>query len=118
MHDLFLDRQDERIDPMRPYFKEKLFQPPVVQAEVADIWANRGFTCYLYVDPPGQEWNDFVHRTNELVTVINGQLNLLAERKNFVLNVGDEVFIPYGVRHSVKNTSSENTSWLFGYDDF
>ena len=117
MHDLFLDRQDERIDPMRPYFKEKFFQPPVVQAEVADIWANRGFTCYLYVDPPGQEWNDFTHRTNELVTVINGQLNLLAERKNFVLNAGDEVFIPYGVRHSVKNSSSENTSWLFGYDD-
>ena len=102
---------------MSPYINEKLFQTPVMQAEVANIWANRGFTCYLYVDPPGQEWNNFVHRTNELVTVISGQLNLQAERKKFVLNVGDELFIPSGVRHSVKNTSPENTSWLFGYDD-
>ncbi|MGE5778348.1 MAG: hypothetical protein ACM30D_03465 [Hyphomicrobiales bacterium] len=34
----------------------------------------------------------------------------------FVAEPGDEVFIPKGVLHSVKNVHVTATRWLYGYD--
>jgi len=39
-----------------------------IQAE----WAARGFSCDLWIDPPGRCWEDFIHDTNELVSVLKG----------------------------------------------
>ncbi len=33
-----------------------------------------------------------------------------------VAEPGDEVFIPKGARHSVKNIHVATTQWLYGYD--
>jgi quercetin dioxygenase-like cupin family protein len=33
-----------------------------------------------------------------------------------VVEPGDELFIPKGVRHSVKNIHAGVTRWLYGYD--
>jgi quercetin dioxygenase-like cupin family protein len=96
--------------------KRKLFQPPVNQEEIGNLWKDRGFSCHLYVDKPGQEWNDFIHSTNELVTVIHGRLQLIVGKEEITLNVGDELFIPARERHSVKNIFDRETKWLFGYD--
>jgi len=70
----------------------------------------------VFTDPPGREWNDFVHATNELVTVIVGKLRLMIGTEEIIAEPGDEVFIPKGVCHSVKNVSSSTTHWLYGYD--
>jgi quercetin dioxygenase-like cupin family protein len=72
----------------------------------------RGYSCDLFVDPPDREWNDFVHARNELVTVAEGQV----AGSLFVAEPGDEVFIPKGVLHSVKNVHVTATRWLYGYD--
>ena len=41
---------------------------------IADDWDRRGFTCDLWVDGPGQQWNDFVHDTDEVVVVVEGEM--------------------------------------------
>ena len=92
------------------------FAAPVEQRAVAQDWSARGFSCQLFVDPPGREWNDFVHRSNELVTVLEGQLRMTVAGRDLVLEPGDELFIPKDARHSVKNIHRGTTRWLFGYD--
>ena len=92
------------------------FPPPVKRDDVASNWKSRGYDCHHFSDPPGQEWNDFVHQTNELVTVVDGQLELTVGNQTVFVQPGDEIFIPRGVTHSVRNCSNTNTSWLFGYD--
>jgi hypothetical protein len=39
----------------------------VDQAAIERSWRERGFSCGLWVDPPGQVWADYVHDTDELV---------------------------------------------------
>jgi len=62
-------------------------------------WRERGFSCGLRVDPPGQVWSDYVHDTDELVMVegdvefeIDGQVHRPAP--------GEELFIPARARPS------------------
>jgi mannose-6-phosphate isomerase-like protein (cupin superfamily) len=92
------------------------FPVPEDRAAVARDWAERGYSCDEFRDPPGREWNDFVHDTNELVTVIEGRLRVEMDGQSGVLGPGDELFIPKRVRHSVKNVHADVTRWLYGYD--
>lgn len=92
------------------------FKQPVDRAAVGRDWAARGYDCRDFVDPPGREWNGFVHATNELVTVVSGRLRLIVDRHEIVAGPGDEVFIPRNVEHSVHNVHDGVTRWLFGYD--
>jgi quercetin dioxygenase-like cupin family protein len=89
---------------------------PVRREAVAQDWARRGYTCELFIDPPGREWKDFVHATNELVTVVEGRLRMSVGETTCEAGPGDEVFIPRHTRHSVKNIHGGTTRWLFGYD--
>jgi mannose-6-phosphate isomerase-like protein (cupin superfamily) len=92
------------------------FPLPVDRNAVAKDWADRGYDCQPFSDPPGQEWNGFVHATNELVTVVEGRLELLMDGRTLALGPGDEAFIPKRMRHSVHNIHDATTVWLFGYD--
>ncbi|MEE1543983.1 MAG: cupin domain-containing protein [Alphaproteobacteria bacterium] len=92
------------------------FGVPVNREAVAKDWAERGYDCRSFTDPPRQEWNGFVHSTNELITVVEGRLKLLMEGKSLILDPGDEAFIPRHMRHSVHNIHDSTTHWLFGYD--
>jgi quercetin dioxygenase-like cupin family protein len=92
------------------------FATPVDRDAVAAEWRARGYSCDLFVDPPGREWNDFVHSVNELVTVADGRLHMSVGDEGFVAEPGDEVFIPKGARHSLKNIDAGTTRWLYGYD--
>ena len=91
------------------------FATPLDGDAVAADWRARGFSCHAFNDPPGQTWNDFVHDTDELVTVVQGRLELIVEAERFVVEAGDEAFIPRGARHSVRNLAAGPTQWLFGY---
>ena len=92
------------------------FGCPVDGTAVAAEWRVRGYSCDLFVDPPGREWNDFVHARNELGTVAEGRLEVKVAGNRFVAEPGDEVFIPKGAMHSVKNVHVNATRWLYGYD--
>ena len=98
------------------YLTHQKFPVPLDRDQVAQDWRQRGYSCDVFADPPGREWNDFVHGTNELVTVMDGRLKLTIGGEEIIAGPGDEVFIPKGVRHSVKNISSSTTRWLYGYD--
>lgn len=92
------------------------FTVPVDKAGVDRNWAARGYSCDWFTDPPGREWNGFVHDTNELVTVAAGRLQMTIEGQTWIVEPGDEVFIPKGALHSVKNIHPGTTRWLYGYD--
>ena len=55
------------------------FAVPVDRAAVAADWQSKGYSCDLFIDPPGQEWNGFVHSTNEYVTVTEGRLRMISK---------------------------------------
>ena len=92
------------------------FPQPVSADAVAADWRGRGYSCGPFVDTPGRAWNDFVHATNELVTVVEGCLAMTIGDTQLIARPGDEMFIPKGARHSVKNVHDGTTRWLFGYD--
>ena len=88
---------------------------PLERESVAEDWARDGFSCELWVDPPGQEWIDFVHSTDERVVVKEGKLEFEVQGARAMLEPGDQVLIPAGSRHSVWNRGSTAASWLYGY---
>jgi uncharacterized protein YdcH (DUF465 family) len=98
------------------YFTRGKFARPVNSSVVARDWIERGYSCRGYADPPGQEWRDFVHDTDELVTVMEGQLEITMGNQCWVLDPGDELYIPRGALHTVRNTHDKTTHWLYGYD--
>ena len=95
---------------------EKKFSLPLDQDAVAANWHQRGYSCNLFVDPPGQEWLNFTHNPDELVTVLEGQLELVVGNEKIEMDPGDEVFIPAKALHSVINIHEGVSRWLFGYN--
>ena len=85
------------------------------QETLARDWAKRGFSCDLWVDPPGQRWEDYVHGVDEVVYVAEGKLEFETEGKKQTLNPGDEAFIPAGSHHSVRNVGGTTARWYYGY---
>ena len=88
---------------------------PLDQTSVAEAWAREGFDCVLRVDPPGQEWLDFVHTADERVVDMEGTIELEVEGVRGLLGPGDEVFIPAGCRHRVWNRGTTVARWFYGY---
>ena len=50
--------------------------PAVNRDRVAAGWAPREFSCELWTYPPGQCCEDFTHATDELVTVLEGEIEI------------------------------------------
>ncbi len=98
------------------FITPKKFSVPIQLEDVAQSWSQRGYSCDLFIDPPGREWNNFVHSTHELVTVVVGKLRMTINGEEIIAEPGDEVFIPKGACHSVKNIHAGTTKWLYGYD--
>jgi quercetin dioxygenase-like cupin family protein len=88
---------------------------PIDRRAVARDWQARGFSCGLFVDPPGRAWPDFMHEADELVTVMEGALELIVAGEAAALQPGDEAFIPRRQRHSVRNIHHGTSRWLYGY---
>ena len=82
---------------------------------VAANWRERGFSCGLWVDSPGQVWADFVHDTDEVVMVIEGDVEFEIGGKSFRPAPGEELLIPAGTSHTVRNPGKTESRWLYGY---
>jgi len=78
-------------------------------------WNRRGFSCGLWTDPPGQVWRDYIHDVDELVTVLEGSLEIDLGGIVRIPEPGEEVFIPAGTKHTVRNVGETNAKWLYGY---
>jgi len=92
-------------------------EQPVDPGAVRIDWATRGFSCEIWEDPPGREWNDFVHSTDELVMVIEGEVEFEVGGETHRPRPGEELLIPRGAAHSVRNIGTRKATWLFGYND-
>lgn len=78
-------------------------------------WRDRGFSCELWVDPPGQIWSDFVHEVDELLMLVEGEIELTVAGRTWRPAAGAEVFIPSGAVHTVRNVGGATSRWLYGY---
>jgi mannose-6-phosphate isomerase-like protein (cupin superfamily) len=78
-------------------------------------WGARGFSCELWVDPPGQVWKDFVHDVDELVMLAEGAIELEFGGRTLRPAPGEEVLIPARARHTVRNVGGATSRWYFGY---
>ncbi len=57
-----------------------------------------------------------MHDCNELVTVVEGRLEMEVTGQTVTVEPGDEVFIPRGALHSLRNIHHATSVWLYGYD--
>jgi len=100
---------------MTKTFTPNAYSAPVSHSAVEEEWRARGFSFGVFRDPPGQEWNDFVHRTDEYVIVAEGELRFDVGGESATCGPGDLVWIPRRARHSLKTLSPEGSVWLYGY---
>ncbi len=87
----------------------------VDRSQVEQDWRGRGFSCQLWVDPPGQRWEDFTHPSDELFMLLEGEVELELTGNVMHPAAGEEVLIPAGARHSVRNRGASDSRWLYGY---
>ena len=87
----------------------------LIRSAVEERWRARGFSCELWVDGPGQIWADFVHSTDELVMVVQGEVEFEFEGTVHRPALGQELLSPAGVNHTVRNVSGGQSEWLYGY---
>ncbi len=82
---------------------------------VRDDWYDRGFSCDIWIAPPGKIWTDFVHDTNEFLMLIDGEIELEMDDNILHPKIGDEVLIPAGMSHTVRNIGLVTNHWFYGY---
>jgi mannose-6-phosphate isomerase-like protein (cupin superfamily) len=85
------------------------------RTEVERSWLERGFSCGVWTDLPGQRWEDFVHTTDEVVMVLDGNVEFEIGGRIYHPQPGEELLIPSGVLHSVRNIGPNTAHWLYGY---
>ncbi len=83
--------------------------------QIATDWAARGYSCDLWIDAPGQRWEDFTHATDELVTVLEGEMEFEVRGQIQHPQPGEELLIPAGAVHSARNIGNATARWLYGY---
>ena len=85
------------------------------QEKIRENWESRGYSFGVFKDPPGQVWADFVHRTDELVVLAVGDIEIEIEGKSQQPQIGEEIIIPANSIHTVRNIGKTNNVWYFGY---
>ena len=83
--------------------------------QIKKDWNSRGYSFGIFKDPPGQVWLDFIHKTDELVVLAEGEIEIEIEGKSQQPPIGKEIFIPAKSKHTVRNVGKTNNSWYFGY---
>ena len=83
--------------------------------QVAADWANRGYSCNLWTDPPGQRWEDFTYATDELIVVLEGEMEFEIAGQICHPVIGEDLLIPAGAIHSARNVGTTTAHWLYGY---
>ena len=66
----------------------------MIPNQIKQDWNSRGYSFGVFRDPPGQVWADFVHQTDELVVLAEGEIEVEIEGKAERFQIGGMVFIP------------------------
>jgi len=83
--------------------------------QIKQDWKSRGYSFGVFRDPPGQVWAEFVHRTDELMVLVEGEIEVEIECKVQSPKIGEEVLIPANAVHIVGNVGQTNNVWYYGY---
>ena len=76
---------------------------------------SRGYSFGIFKDPPEQVWADFVYKTDEIVVLAEGEIEIEIEGKSQIPQIREEVFIPANATHTVRNVGSVGNVWYYGY---
>ena len=85
------------------------------ERKVKTDWERRGFSFGVWIDPPGQIWEDYVHGVDELLMLAEGEIELSFLGKTFCPKIGEEVLIAAGAGHTVRNIGKTTNRWYYGY---
>ncbi|HEY6280733.1 MAG TPA: cupin domain-containing protein [Burkholderiales bacterium] len=85
------------------------------ERKVKTDWERRGFIFGIWIDPPGQIWEDYVHGVDELLMLAEGEIELSFLGKTFCPTIGEEILIPAGAGHTVRNIGKTTNRWYYGY---
>jgi mannose-6-phosphate isomerase-like protein (cupin superfamily) len=83
--------------------------------KIKQDWHNRGFSFGVWEDPPEQVWENFKHDVDELLMLAEGSIEVLMQGKRIRPHIGQEILIPAGVTHTVRNIGEFNNRWYYGY---
>ena len=85
------------------------------ERQLADRFRERGFSFDIWSDPPGREWRGFVHATDELVVLLEGEVEFVVGGVVHRPQVGEELMIPAGAVHDAVNIGHTTNRWAYGY---
>lgn len=91
------------------------FSVPVDKSRVETDWNARGYTCDWMMDSTGREWRDCRHQSNAVLAVVDGTLEVIVNGVKSVLQPGDEMTVPKGALHHLKNVDPTTSRWLYGF---
>ena len=83
--------------------------------QIKKDWESRSYSFGIFKDAPGQLWANFVHKTDELVLLAEGEIENEIECKSQQPPIGKEVFIPAEAIHTIRNVGKTNNVWYYGY---
>ena len=62
----------------------------IIPELVKQNWHSRGYSFGVFRDRPGQVWADFVHQTDELVFLAEGEIEVKIEGKLHKPKIGEK----------------------------
>ncbi len=84
------------------------------RAKIAKDWQARGFTCGMWIDHAGREWSWHPQQSDELFLTLSGQIELEINGQTIHPAIGEEVRIPLGMTHKIRNIGRKTARWLYG----
>lgn len=92
------------------------FPAPLDEDAVRRDWETRGFDCSAVSEPTGLVRRNAVYERDALITVLEGRLDLQMHDVDYVLDPGDEMYVPRGIPFTLRNTAAGETRCLLGLD--
>ena len=87
----------------------------VIPEHIKHDWSSRGYSFGVFRDPQVRVWADLVHKTDELVVLAEGEIEIEVEEKVQRPQIGEEVFIHANTVHTIRNVGQRNNVWYYGY---
>jgi quercetin dioxygenase-like cupin family protein len=84
--------------------------------ELTRSWDERGFNCEEHTDAPGKGVPRHAFDHDELVVVIEGDIEINVAGKTMRPGKGEEVVIPAGTEHEVRNVGQKPARRLHGFE--
>ncbi len=100
--------------PAEPMVTQGVFSVPVSRAEVAQGWNARGYDCNYRFFADGWASSNHSHRSDEVVTAVEGSVALVVGKQRFEAEPGDELFLPSNTFHRLENSHDGRLEMLYG----